>query len=283
MFAKSLRVSILFILLASMLLTACSTPTTAAPTNTPEPTNTLVPTNTPIPPTETSTPTETPTNTPVPTETPTPTPTKTPTPDYNATKTVVAKATQDALTAEIKAELETLGLPTEGQLAWAGTEDQTISVSSYWESQYDLAADGKIFENFILKVDVQWDSKSGLAGCGVIFRADGKIENGKQYQLLMMRLSGAPAWDIEYYDNGKFVSNAMGEVKYNSVMDITGGATNTFYLLADKDKLSVYANGKRMGTTSSTTLTKGKIAWLTWQESGETTCSFKNAWVWQLP
>ncbi len=193
-----------------------------------------------------------------------------------------AKATQDALTAEIKAELEALGLATEGQLAWIGKEDQTISVSSYGESLYEYAADQKVYNNFILKVDIQWDSKSGLAGCGIIFRSGGKIENGPQYKLMLMRLSGAPAWDIEHWDNNDFVSNAMGEVKFNNAMDITAGATNKFYLLADKDKLSVYANGKRMGTTSSTALTEGKIAWLTWQESGETTCSFKNAWVWQL-
>ncbi len=282
MFHKATQFLVLIFILSSLLLSACSaqpTPAaTAAPTNT-----ALPPTETPVPPTDTPVPTDTPTITPTPTNTPLPTNTPTATPNRAATKTASANATQEALTAKIKGELQALNLPTEGKLVWMAQDDNILTVTQYGQEGYMDVADEKVFDNFVLKVEVDWESKSGIAGCGIIFRADKSIRDGEQYKFYLMRLSGAPAWDIEYWDNGEPMANLMGKVRYSNLMNILEGQTNTYYLAADKENISVYANGDRMGYTTFSRLSEGKFAWFVWQESGSTTCTYKNAWIWELP
>ena len=281
MFTRS-RFACLFIAVV-LLLSACNapqpqatvTPTVPPATDTPMPTATATATETPLP---TETPTATPTETPLPTDTPTATP------DRKATEQAAAQAELEAQTALVKAELEALELSTEGQLGWVQAKPETIKLTEYGQRIYTDINKLESYKNFILKVDVTWTSKSGLAGCGIIFRATPPIEDGNQYILETLRLSGAPAWDIIYVKDNMGIANMMGEVKFNSAINLDQGATNTYFLVANGDSFSVYANGKRIGSTSySSKQTEGAIAFVGFHESGETVCDFSNAWIWELP
>ncbi len=184
---------------------------------------------------------------------------------------------------KLKKELAGLGLPNTGALAWYSVEPSEVLLTKYNETQFIGAAKNLEFANFILKVDVTWNSKSGLAGCGIILRATPPLSTGPQYQFSALRLSGAPAWDMEYWNNGAYVASITGEVKYNKVISQSQGATNTYHLLVNKDKLAVIANGTKLGEYTYDKQSKGIIGWFGFQESGETSCVFKNAWIWQLP
>ena len=98
-----------------------------------------------------------------------------------------------------------------------------------------------------------------------------------------MRLSGAPAWAFGYFVAATGRTKRIGDTKFNKLIDITNGATNTYYLVARGDEISVYSKGKRMGVVSYSKLSNGSLAWLAFHESGETNCTFDNAWVWELP
>lgn len=97
-------VRLLILILALVLLSACSAPTTVAPTatalptNTPEPPTATVPppTETPLPPTSTQTSTPVPPS-PTPTQTPTQVPTDTPTPTETPTQTPVLVSGQSSV------------------------------------------------------------------------------------------------------------------------------------------------------------------------------------------
>lgn len=267
MFPKFVR--LVLIALIAMSLIACGTTAFAS-----EPTATKPPTETSVPPTATPMPTITPTATPVPTATP----------NFKATKTAVAQATEQAQIAKIKTELEALGLPTAGSLGWFSAEPDRIGLTEYNSSYYNSIVNGKKFSNFVLKVDISWFSKSGLAGCGVIFRADSpSIEAANHYEFVTMRLAGAPAWEFEYYDKGIFTTNLSGKTQYSKNIEIANGSSNTYYLVVDGDNMSVYAKGKLLGKATSSEISTGSLAWFGFQESGETSCSFKNAWLWVLP
>ena len=253
--------------------------TVAAYSPTPPPTNTPVPTNTPIP---TNTPTPIPTNTP----TPTPTNTKTPTAtiDYKATDAVKATQTTEAQIAQVKSDLEAVDITLgEGKLVLFDPASYDVTVKSYNSYNYAYVGKDLIATDFMMKVDIKWESTMGFAVCGIIFRGDKDIQNGSYYIFQAMRFSGLPAFDIEYIENGRFNANLLGKVKYNNIIDLKNGATNSYILSIAKGSFFVYANGKRIAAADSSKLTKGVLAYYTWQESGETTCSFSKAWVWALP
>ena len=222
---------------------------------------------------------------PVPAATDTPEPS--PTPDLAATES--AQATEAAAETVSKVE-ETLksyqiDLPT-GHLAWQQDSEISMAVFEYGAETYEKIADEEVIDDFILYTKVTWTSTSGLAGCGVIFRGEGDFDFGAQYRFYLMRLSGYPAWDIELYDEGRFVKNLTGSVQRGKSIDLAQGATNEYIIVADGATLTIYANGSRMGGASteitSNQLSEGQIAFLTWHESGETECAYNDSWLWVI-
>lgn len=266
-------------ILAAGLMAACGTVQAQDPTITVSlPTDTPTPSETPKP---TATPPPTPTLTPIPTETLTPKATT----NVPATRTARAQATSNTVVSRIRDEMRVVGLPTDGELIWYSADDEQldISLTNYMETKFVPFSDDRLFKDFILRAEINWNSKSGLAGCGVIFRATPPLENGTQYRLYFMRLSGAPAWDIEYWKNNQFIVNLMGSVKFTDTIDVKQNALNIYYLHVQGNQMTVYANGSRIGTTSYDKLDEGLLAFFAYQESGKTVCAFTNISLFELP
>jgi hypothetical protein len=273
--------SVLCVFIIILMTVGCGTTSQPTPTVAQQ----VVPTS--APPTSTNTPalTETPlpTDTPVPTDTPTPLPTDTATPDLQATQAFIATQAADQLIVDIKAQLKEFGFPTDvGHLGWAQTEPETITLSTYGDYFYTPFAEDLTASDFILRTDVTWETE-GLVMCGLIFRSEPNFEKGAQYSFLYLRISGLPAWAIEYYDNGDFVSTVT-DVKFSSAIDMKNGAMNNLILAAEGNKFTLFINGDRVGSFFdwSSERTDGKFAFQGTQEKGPSTCTFNNTWVWML-
>jgi hypothetical protein len=265
------RLLLLSIFLAFVVTqTACGA--LAAPTNTatPVPSDTPLPTATPIP-----------TNTPAPTDTPAPTATSTP--DVTATREARATADMQAQIDRIAPELEGFGYdPDSGSLAWVADAPIAMSVSTYLEDKREQITEQAIGD-FILVTDVAWRSSSGLAGCSLIFRSGDDMDEGEQYVFPIMRLQNAPAWDIEYYKYGEWQSTlTLGKVQFSPALKDQQDDTNRLALVVHGDQIEPYINGYPQMVVTDGKLTDGQIAFETWQESGSTTCTFTNGWLWEL-
>lgn len=258
-------------LLAGCGLLPASQPTATQPpppTNTPQPTATDRPTNTPEP---------TATNTPIP---PTDTPVPTPTVDRAATE--AAQMTEAAAAAEtlISADLAKFDIPLrDGQLVYLQDKEVSLSMTSYGEMVTE-EMENSYADDFILYTEITWESKSGLAGCGIVFRSEDDIVRGDQYRFFTMRLSGAPLWDIEWWTDGLF-TYGWG-VQSTSSIDVDQSAANEYLLVATGSQVAVYANGNRIGSINDNRRDHGNFGYFGFHESGETTCSFENTWVWQV-
>ncbi len=255
----------LLALLALIVLVGLACSTGGAPTPTPEPTQ-PPPTNTSPPPT--------PTDTPVPT----------PTPDYAATQAAHATEVAAARQAEIVAELQKLQLPTDtGQLGWIQEEDVKIEMIGGvgdWVTQ--PLAEGVTVSDFVLKVDMTWDTNSWPV-CGIIFRASSDdFKYADFYTILFLRLSGLPAWDIEYYKRGSYVTTITQDVRFSDALKLDSGDTNQIVLYAQENNFTVYINGYRQGRYPdfSSILESGVFGVIGSQDGGETTCTFSNGWLW---
>ena len=270
---------IVWIIGLAWLLSGCA----AAPADPVETTMPVPPSATPVPPTATAIPPTT-TSTLEPTATPEPTATATPTLDKTATAQAEATQTAEIVIAEINKELEAVGLSTEnGQLLWAQDEPAEIALDSYGQTLYDPFGGDQSASDFVLKTDVTWESTGGLAICGFFFRSDKSFEEGKQYQYRMLRLSGLPAWAISYYQNGQF-SKDISQVRTNSSINQEQGSTNKLLLIAEGEMFTLYINDVRVGTFYDYSKNKldGYFAFLATHESGDTTCTFADTWVWAL-
>ena len=240
-------------------------------TATPEATATSVPTETPAP-----------TNTPEPTNTSVPTATSTATPNRTATAQARVTATAQAVIAKIDAELKKYDLSTkEGHLGWMH-DPVSLKLDTYGEYKHDVDYPDLSVSDFVLQTDITWETTTGLAGCGLLLRAQPDFERGAQYQFAIVRLALEPLWDIEYYKYGQFQENITGRLLSAPILDDKSGGTNHITVIAQGNKITAYANGDRLGSVIDGRLTKGTVAFLAWQESGETTCKFENSWLWVL-
>jgi hypothetical protein len=253
----------LFALIALIVVVglACST---SSPSPTPTPTQ--------IPPTDTSLPT--------PTETPPPTAT----PDYAATQAAQATAAVAARQAEIEAELQKLELPTDnGHVLWVQAEDVALHmVGGMNQMDYAPLAEGITASDFVLKVDMIWDTNSWPV-CGLVFRASEEDLGFADFYLVQfLRFSGLPAWDIEYYKRGDYVTTITQKVRFSDALKLDSGAVNQIVLHAVENNFTVYINGRRQGRYPdfSNILHEGSFAVAGIQDGGETTCTFSNGWIW---
>lgn len=242
-----------------------------APQPTPEPTATLVePTSTPEP-----------TVTPLPTDTATPLP-PTATPDTTATAAVRATQSAEGALSELDKLLGDTDIPyKDGRLIWKQTEPFKISMT---EPDYQISDidDDLTAGNFIFKSDVIWEA-SGIVICGVIFRSEPNLLNGRQYQFPYLRLSGLPAWAIEVHEFGNF-KNSPTDIKFSNALDLENGATNQLVLVVQDDNFTVYINQARQGKfyDYSKQRMNGNFGFLARQDSGNGYCEFENSWVWSL-
>lgn len=245
------------------------------PTEPPEPTHTPLPTSTPVP---------LPTSTPAPPPTNTPAPTATATPDLQATASMEATQTAENELAGIIDELEKIGFQAEsGELGWIQSESTEIYTDEYGSFYYEPFADGLVAEDFVLSTDITWESTSGLAGCGLLFRSEPNFEVGAQYEIAFLRLSGLPAWEIAYLKDDEYQKSITGFVTAAAI-DQDQGSTNSYILVAEGGKFTLYINDMRIGSyyDYAESRLEGEFAYAGWQESGETSCEFSNTWIWML-
>ena len=247
-----------------LLLNACALPglslvatATSAPTNTAEPTLT-----------------------PLPTDTPTPEPS--PTPDAAATTAAKATETASDVMAELDKYLEDSDVSyKEGQLTWRQDNSLAIRLSGP-SNEIQEIEEIPTAGNFIFKSEITWEA-SGLLICGVVFRSEPNLQEGKQYQLVYLRFSGLPAWAIQVAEFGQF-KNSPSKIRTSGAIDLGNGATNTLMIVVQDDSFEVYINRTREGKffDFSNQRTEGAFGFLASQDSGKGSCEFENSWVWSL-
>jgi hypothetical protein len=256
------------------LLSACSSqPTQPAPTETPQPTSTV-----------TFTPEPTATNTSTATATATVTSTPSATPDRTGTAVMMATTSAEDWMRLIQPDLDTYQITLdEGHFAFMEKDPFTVTATNYDENVFYKIETGNI-SDFFMQTVVTWDSTSGLAGCGLIFRADSDISVGKSYSFMLMRLQYAPAWWITYYEGGRgqYRVTVDGRPQFSDVIDDSKFGKNRVALLARGDELTTFINGKKFQTVKNNKKLDGDMGYFISQESGQTSCSFANTVIWEF-
>jgi len=223
-----------------------------------------------------------PTSTPTPTETSTPTITPTITPDWLATRSAYSTQQKQAFIDELTAYWTDLGISVDpGEIAWSEEAEISVDSEGYHVTTIVPIATDLVASDFILTADITWTT-NGLMICGVVFRSEANLEQGRQYQFAFLRLSGLPAWDIGFYKNGYYVNSILGQEKYSRALNLANGGTNQITLVARGNKFEVYINAVYQGqyVDYSSQATSGRFGVLAWQDTGWSNCTFEHTIIW---
>ena len=282
-FRPNRMIILVLIFMAAQLACSLSSSKKSDATSTPGslPTPTMLPTRTPR---STLTPLPLATNPPPPTDTPM-LPNAAPTPDLTAI--AESQATQPpSISPEIEADLQKYGFSTsQGYLGWSQDQPVPLKLETYREKKFEMVADGQNFTDFVFQAKVTWQSAYGWIVCGLVFRSEPNLERGAQYVFQIGR--GAPwlgknYWDIEYNNNGNWVSTVTNNVYNSESIDDANGASNILSIVVQGNQFTPYINFQEHKIASDSNQPEGVVAFYAWQESGKTTCTFEDAWVWVL-
>jgi hypothetical protein len=265
--------SLVLVFLASFLLSGCSqtggvsitatsTALPATATLAPSATFTLVPTDTP-------------------TSTPSPSPSPSPTPNLQATDAANTAATAEAANAVVAPFLKDFGVdPAQGHLAWLHEAEIKQEVTTYLEKANYVIQDAGQVSSFVMQSKITWDTSGALSLCGFTFFGEEDLKAGAYNQLLLMRLQYAPKWTIWRWDYGQFQYHlASNWLSSRDIRDDNKSSNVLSLVVQDKD-ITVYINGDKQRQVEDTKFKKGLLALSTYQESGTTTCKFRDSWVW---
>lgn len=191
-------------------------------------------------------------------------------------------ATEQALV-PVLAELPGYGIDpvTEGRAGWI---HPPVVLETFGPNQYDYANRylATIATDFVIAADITWNTTTGLAGCGFLFRSDGNEEalngylmvatRGGNGQVAFMTLIDGELGDPESW-------NALGNIDWQN------DATNHIALVVRGGQFMVYANGVQVRTFTppdNAQYERGFVAMVALSESGTTRCQFDNSWLWLL-
>lgn len=169
-----------------------------------------------------------------------------------------------------------------GQLGWRHSGNKTIKIRSGNYRQWATKIGNNSFKNIVIHFNTTWDTSS-LAGCGLIFRSERDLLNRQQYIFDTIRFSGYPGWRVRLFEYIDFQANITGGTRFTDKLDLDNLAKNNFVLVADGTTLIMYINGSRASSVTVFTRSEGRFAFYAWQQDGSTTCTFEDAWIWELP
>lgn len=189
----------------------------------------------------------------------------------------------DALLEVIDEDLHMAGLSTsQGRLAWLNPDPVTIRLITYFANDWIPLDDETIYTDFALRSNVTWDSTSGLATCGFWFRGELSDRDAEHYNFEALRLSGLPAWWVTYWNYNVEQSILTRYARTSPAINLESKSTNEYLFVAEDNLLSIYVNGESLGHVTINRLREGILAFYGFQESGDTTCTFSNTWIWDL-
>ncbi|NDJ54594.1 MAG: serine/threonine protein kinase [Chloroflexi bacterium] len=231
--------------------------------------------------------------TPIPAATSTDAPTATATPDLTATaNSAVATATGDAFNAQATEEaiqvatadalgvfstLDEIGISqTSGRLI--ELEDLQISEGQTGTVALSPLLGGELIENYVIQAEVQIDSSQVNAGCGFLVRTRGTEEVVGGSYIEIRRTAGYLAYE---YTPGQPFGTLLGN-GFSDAIQTSNSASNAVILSVIRASLRLYVNGQYMNEWADPRPNPGGVAFGISNIAGETTCTLRDAWIWEL-
>ena len=197
---------------------------------------------------------------------------------------VEVASTEDAL-APIRAELPLYNVdPFEGKLGWIHPP-LTIQTEGFLQYEYGGEFLSTAAGDFVLAADITWNTRFGSTGCGYVIRSDGNEEAFNQYFVMATRGATGHVGFIIMQD-GEVLDDEITDIFANGIdplFEWQNDTTNRMVVVGRGNTFSIYTNGTKIGeVTPSVAFTRGFIAFVALNESGDTTCHYDNAWLWML-
>ena len=194
-------------------------------------------------------------------------------------------AATEAAFAPIQQEIQSYGIDTsQGRLAWTHPP-LTLFVEGFQQFDYDVEY-VTVAGDFLVAADITWNTQFGSTGCGYVVRSDADEEAGNRYFIIGSRGgSGRILFGVQL--DGNLVLDDSVDIFANGIdplFEWQNDTTNRIVVIGRGNTFSIYTNGTHLGdiTPASVNFERGFVAFVALNESGTTTCTFTNGYLWLM-
>jgi hypothetical protein len=140
--------------------------------------------------------------------------------------------------------------------------------------------------DFVVAADVTWNTQFGSTGCGMVVRSDADEEAGDRYFIVATRGGDGRVLSGVQLD-GNLVLDDGVDIYANGIDPLfaqQNDTTNRIVVIGRGNTFSIFTNGTFLGdfTPESAFFERGFVAFVALNESGTTTCTFENAYLWLI-
>jgi len=162
-----------------------------------------------------------------------------------------AQAATATAAAPILAELVKYGVdPSEGHVGWI---HPTVTLEIQGFEQYDYINHfiATVVEDFVVSVDITWNTEGGFSGCGIVLRSDGNEDSISQYLTILTR-SGNGHAIFSAMDEGE-IKNVHDKYAYglDPLFEWRNDTTNRLTVVARGEIFTIYTNGTKIGEVNA--------------------------------
>lgn len=162
-----------------------------------------------------------------------------------------AQAGTATAAAPILAELTKYGVdPSEGRLGWIHPS-VTLEIDGFEQYDYINHFIATVATDFVVSVDITWNTQGGFSGCGVVLRSDGNEDAISQYLTILTR-SGNGHAIFSAMDKGE-IKNAQDHYAYglDPLFEWRNDTTNRLTVVARGEIFTIYTNGTKIGEVNA--------------------------------
>lgn len=148
------------------------------------------------------------------------------------------------------AELGRYGVdPTLGRPGWA-LPPVTLEAEGYLKYDFGQQALSTVAQDFLVSVDITWDTQSPQSGCGLALRSNGIVEAPSQYIIIATREAIGHVLVNSMLDGRIINSYDLYTYGFDPAYNIENNATNRLVIVMVANQISVYTNGNFLGSVA---------------------------------
>jgi hypothetical protein len=213
-----------------------------------------------------------------------------PTVDYDATRRAEENDKDSAATDAVGAVLgevssaldaagETMG---SGSVIFYMPEQHPVDSSKPNILSHELMDSSVQAADFAFHSNITWETKQkvGIVYCVMMFRISGDLDMDPWYMMQMGRISGLGHIFFDVVQQWSIIGQSDGNA--SNYIKTGNGDSNEVLLVARANQFTAYVNGRQVSVWWNTKIDQGGFGIGTMQDTGASTCTFADTWIWSF-
>jgi hypothetical protein len=186
-----------------------------------------------------------------------------------------------AVLGDVSSALDAVGEPMgSGSVIFYMPEQHPVDSSKPNILSHELMDSGVQAADFAFHSNITWETKQkvGIVYCVMMFRISGDLDMDPWYMMQMGRISGLGHIFFDVVQQWSIIGQSDGDA--SNYIKTGNGDVNEVLLVARANQFTAYVNDRQVSVWWNTKIDRGGFGIGTMQDTGASTCTYADTWIW---